>query len=252
VKRSSILTTVYLAVLLAAPAAPAHAQSPARPPGDSATAHPVLRLDSSALRPRTPAASEVEKYRSDDAFDYREKPRPRRVESFIERIIAWIIELFGRAASNSVTGRYLPLALFLGILGYILWMLMGRGRTPLFASSDRNLLDPSLVEENIHEMDFDRLIQAALDQKRYNVAVRLSYLRLLKQMSAAGLIAWRIDKTNRDYLDELARTELRGPFAQVTRLYEFVWYGDFAVDAPAFERIRSAFADVGRLVEEKR
>ncbi len=97
--------------------------------------------------------------------------------------------------------------------------------------------------ENIHEIDFDLNIDRAIAQHNYRLAVRLLYLKALKQLSDAQLIHWQIDKTNAAYVNELANPNQREAFAVLTRQFEFVWYGEFAINNHAFQNIKTLFGN---------
>lgn len=98
-------------------------------------------------------------------------------------------------------------------------------------------------EANIHFIDFDRMIAEAVGQGQYRRAVRLFYLRTLKQLSDRQLIEWRPDKTNHDYLREWKRPDIEPGFRQLTVLFEYICYGDFGIDHERFEQTQKAFRD---------
>ena len=98
-----------------------------------------------------------------------------------------------------------------------------------------------IVPEDIRTLDFDRLIDEAVAVRNYRRAVRLLYLKTLKALAAHHLIDWQRDKTNHEYIDELPQPTLRRAFADLTMLFEYVWYGDFAVDEAVFGRVQRSF-----------
>ena len=95
--------------------------------------------------------------------------------------------------------------------------------------------------EDIRNVEFDDAVQKAIAEKRYRVAVRLLYLRSLRQLQDRAMINWRREKTNRDYLYELSDTRLRPLFADLTFVFEYIWYGEFPVDAAHFETAHAGF-----------
>ncbi len=88
--------------------------------------------------------------------------------------------------------------------------------------------------ENIHEIDFDAEIEKAVSQHNYRLAVRMLYLKCLKQLSDATLIKWQPEKTNSAYINELNDVVKRTAFKLLTRQFEYVWYGEFAIDGSTF------------------
>ncbi len=95
--------------------------------------------------------------------------------------------------------------------------------------------------ENIHEIDFDTDIEKAVAQHNYRLAVRLLYLKCLKQLNDASLIKWQPEKTNGAYVNELNSPAQRSTFKLLTRQFEYVWYGDFAIDGDIFKHINVLF-----------
>ncbi len=88
-------------------------------------------------------------------------------------------------------------------------------------------IDIKKVEANLHKSDLEKLLDKSIADKEYMTAVRLYYLWAIKEMSNRRLIKWKRDKTNRDYIRELRKSNpgLHPPFRQVTRIFERVWYG---------------------------
>ncbi len=95
--------------------------------------------------------------------------------------------------------------------------------------------------ENIHEINFDDEIEKTVSQRDYRLAVRLLYLKCLKQLSDTHLIQWQIDKTNSAYIYELTDPLQKQTFGLLTHQFEYIWYGDFPIDQQAFVTINQLF-----------
>lgn len=89
--------------------------------------------------------------------------------------------------------------------------------------------------------DFQRLINTAIQQQNYRLAVRYYYLQSLQKLAAKSLIEYAPDKTNFEYLRELSGKKFRNDFAALTLNYEYAWYGEFEITAPVFEKIQQKF-----------
>jgi hypothetical protein len=87
------------------------------------------------------------------------------------------------------------------------------------------------------------LIEDALSKKDYRKAVRLHFLKLLKQLTDNNLIKWQIDKTNNDYSMELANSKYNSKFNELSLMYEYIWYGDFSLDETNFKGTISKFKE---------
>jgi hypothetical protein len=85
-------------------------------------------------------------------------------------------------------------------------------------------------DEDIHETDIDGLLQKAINNKEYRLAIRYHYLAVLKTMSNKKLIDYHKDKTNSEYLFEIENGTTRSDFSYLSYVYSYVWYGDFPID----------------------
>lgn len=107
------------------------------------------------------------------------------------------------------------------------------------------------IQEDINSLDFDKLIEKYTSLMDYRMAVRYFYLRLLKTLNNKGMIAWRINKTNRDYMTELAGSRLTGSFDMLSSFYEYTWYGDFNLTPEQFGFIRERFTEVTATLKDE-
>lgn len=97
------------------------------------------------------------------------------------------------------------------------------------------------VEQNLHESDLERYLRESLANKNYRVAIRLYYLMIIKELSSKNMIRWKLDKTNRDYLSEMSSHQSFPDFRNITRTFDKVWYGEFALEQKDFSEISPLF-----------
>ena len=101
-------------------------------------------------------------------------------------------------------------------------------------------------DESIFNIDYETSIHKAINSADYRLAVRLLFLRLLRDLSAKDIIHYKPDKTNFVYLSELNSSPHYRDFFRLTRNYEYIWYGQFEIDKGTFERIKSDFESFER------
>ncbi len=150
----------------------------------------------------------------------------------------WLSEIF-----ISPGGKLVAILLIIGILVFmVMKLLMNRNPDSKRKVPDTAALvwkDSSDIPE---ESDMEKYLREAIETGDYKVAVRILYLMVIRQLNENKFIVWKKDKTNRDYLNEM-RTRTDYPhFREVTHIYEVVWYGDFNISAPEFNKIQSVFA----------
>lgn len=192
----------------------------------------------------------IESYQNDEEFDYAEA---EEADNAWTRFKKWLNDLYNSFTrwlfgDNVATGFW---GGFLQILPYILLGLFLGGLVWLFLRIDSNRLvfDPLKApqtfmgddEDIIQNQDIQSLIDAALINGNYRLAVRFYYLLCLQQLSGKELIDWQVQKTNHEYIFEIADPKIRQHFRRVTDLYDYIWYGSFTLDAPAFAKAQTAF-----------
>ena len=60
-------------------------------------------------------------------------------------------------------------------------------------------------------------------------------------MAQNHYIEWDIEKTNSDYLYELKKPEHKEDFTYLSYLYNYIWYGEFAIDETSFTKAENRF-----------
>lgn len=200
----------------------------------------ILRRDSSSISIKKFDDEAIKSYKKDKEFNYTDGASKEGL-SWWALFWMWVWALISSAVNSSpLAGIIITWVLpTLGILG-LLYLIL-RSVNLLKTGPKKSPLAYYEALENIHEIDFDSEIENAIAQYNYRLAVRLLYLKCLKQLSDAGLIHWQIDKTNSAYYNELSNPEQRSSFRMLTHRFEYVWYGGFAVDERAFNDINGLF-----------
>ncbi|WP_151085720.1 DUF4129 domain-containing protein [Hymenobacter baengnokdamensis] len=223
-----------------------------------APAPQTLPPDQGAVRLRQPAAvaARLNELHSQREFDYREAPPATDEASsawsrFWQRIFRWLLSKFSWLGTGSYAGfwRWLLYGLLAAAVVYVVLKLLQVDLTAAFGRSPgRAALPYDAQSENIHELDFPARLQAAEEAGNFRLATRLGYLELLKQLTDRQLISWQPDKTNQTYLRELAgqRPALRPSFAELTRQFEYVWYGELPLSPTLYTEVRAGQLGLSR------
>ncbi|MBW6483731.1 MAG: hypothetical protein K0B10_11815 [Vicingaceae bacterium] len=195
-----------------------------------------LTSDTSIVELKTIDTTKIENFRSDSDFIYDRIPPPPETpwESFKRWFWEQIAKLFNSNEFSIFWDYFKWILIVVLIFLAILWIFKSEIRGVFINKKASNVPHFIAADENIHEMNFDVLIEKAINEKNYKEAIRLSYLKVLKQLTDADLIRWEIDKTNLDYANELANSEYEFPFNKVTKVFEYLWYGDFELNSTQF------------------
>jgi Domain of unknown function (DUF4129) len=131
------------------------------------------------------------------------------------------------------------------LIAFLIYRFIGEGN--VFGTKSRKIavgsdeIDLENIEENLEKAELDPIISKAIATKNFPLAIRLYYLAILKELTLAGAIKWKKDKTNRIYVQEMQPHPLMENFRQVTTIFERVWYGDTPLDEVGFEQIQPSF-----------
>ena len=138
--------------------------------------------------------------------------------------------------------------LVVGLIVYVLFLIIRN----ISLKSDKKITPKTLVPadvaviEDIQELETDRLLREAISSGNYRLAVRMCFLGLLQTLDEDGMIKWKRDKTNRDYLSELfTRQHYYDEIRQLTLDYEVVWYGEHDLTPGAYEDLIGSFKAMG-------
>lgn len=173
---------------------------------------------------------------NDPAFAYEdEKPQVKKEDNAsrgLLKIVEAIVSFFG-----SVAGKTLIWIVVAALVLLIVFRIFKLNGNVLFARKDKKLgngQDDESADDYIPD-DWEQSISAAAKAGNYRLAVRHGYRYLLSMLSEKELIQFQTAKTNYQYTYELSGTRWHQPFVQLTRQYEYAWYGGFDIEQEQFE-----------------
>ncbi|QLG46421.1 DUF4129 domain-containing protein [Costertonia aggregata] len=194
----------------------------------------VLKVDKEQVL-TSRSLSELNETYNGEEFNY--DVNEGEAQNLLARAINWFFDLL-----KNTFGIDLPPEAF-RLLEYLIYILMaalviyllvkffiGEKFSSIFSKKATTLLDINLSEEHIENLDLDALLQSALVQKDYRLAIRFQYLKTLKLLSQKNIIDWHYEKTNLDYQREIQTPKIRSLFTDVSYLYDYIWYGEQELD----------------------
>ena len=187
-----------------------------------------IRIDSSQVIQKKFDQKVLESFKTQDDFNYSIAPNEANV---FERIWAWL----GRVVKRMLSFIFDDIGPAVGVLAAIVkaipWIVLG---LLLFfilkfflKVNTRNATDvletiPSIQltndEELINNMQLNELIAQAIQVKDYRLAVRFYYLLILQKLTDKELIVWQQEKTNEDFIREVAKLKIASDFIEITQL----------------------------------
>jgi hypothetical protein len=107
-----------------------------------------------------------------------------------------------------------------------------------------------LVEEEVIDANtnFDNLIADAIKASNYRLAVRYQYLKSLHTLAQKNIVSLAVDKTNYQYVTEINNESIKKSFASILLNYEYVWYGQFNIEATLYQKLNQQFIQFNQTI----
>lgn len=195
----------------------------------------------------------IESYKSEKAFDYLDEIEEDSWWTRLKRWVnlkwnAFLQWLFGDYQTNtfwSAVLQALPYFLLVLVLGVITWLFIRLNPgNAVMAEPITGKVNLQKEEELVKRADISSLINQAISEENYRLAVRYLYLKSLRLLDQNEYISYRFQKTNEDYINEIKETGIKEQFTKITRLYDFIWYGDFQLSKERFEKVDREFTEM--------
>jgi len=192
---------------------------------------------------RRASAEKMDGYRANKDFMYEKDYRPSA--GFFQKLMRWIGDYLFRPLGKNTSITLWDVILFaIAIAAVVLaiYYFIKNDKVGIFSrKSGASTFDITTEHEDIHQIDFERIIAEAISNLQYRTAIRYLYLKSLRDLSLKGFIIWKADKTNRDYINEMRLPDFEKPFKEVTFLFDYSWYGNVEINESSFQQIKSAF-----------
>lgn len=208
-----------------------------------------LKVDDSKIEPRQ-FDNLKEKYADDDfiyEYDAKNSGWWTRFKQWLSDLVKSWFDIKSSASANNITDVMLKIGgviIFLLVVYFIFKAVMNdEGQWVFGKSSDKKIIPVTDIESNLNITDFKKLTADAEKNGEFRLAIRYYYLWLLKNLSAAELIEYDVEKTNSDYQFEIASEATKKQFAYTSYLYNYIWYGEFDVDDADFDKAKKAFVE---------
>lgn len=227
---------------------------------DTLVQAPVKTIKYDTDGPVNPLAFEksiIEKYRDDPHFDYSEHVAEENVWQQFKNWLyrgwvnfwTWLFEDYKSSALLMFLFEALPYIIIGGVIFFLIWLFyrLNPG-AKLFRSEKQPEVFFTAEEEIIKSKNIQDLIDSALQDKNYRLAVRYYFLLTLKRLRDAELITYEFDKTNSDYASEIKKEPLVNAFRKITNIYENIWYGNFEVSEGDFLKAQTMFVSMNNQI----
>lgn len=142
--------------------------------------------------------------------------------------------------------KWLLLTVFTVVLIIVLVNIIRSNQLSLFHAGGRKRAEEPGTEAKPEA--FNTLIREAELAGDFRLAVRYHFLQTLQLLDEKQLIIWHADTTNQQYLAQFSNHPRFDAFRQLTRIYEYLWYGKFAINSSRYDAVAVKFLDFNRLI----
>lgn len=211
----------------------------------------AIKQDSSNLEVRPFNKNIAERYSGNEFnYDINDTGGVNLMQRILRKFFGWLSDIFGFDIDflDYQTLEYIIYgSLGIIVLYLLIKFLMENPVNSVFKTEDKTIEGFSYVEEDIKQLDFDKLIKNALNKNNYRLATRYMYLKTLKILAKKEIIEWHFEKTNSDYYNEIKDSKLKLLFKRVSYIYDYIWYGEFSIDEATFNKNKSDFNQLIKL-----
>lgn len=170
-------------------------------------------------------------YANDPNYWKKEKPRDNSA-----------LYKFLEAISGSIFLKGVLYFLLAVLVIFILYQVIAVNNFFIFSRPGKKKKSAGKSEEaSANKENTDQKIRMAIDAGDYRSAIRLMYLNTLWLLNEKQLIRLHAKSTNYDYMKQMQQRKGAKEFQLVTRIYEYVWYGEFQPSEQQFKVICSNF-----------
>jgi hypothetical protein len=199
------------------------------------------------VTPRIPTKEEIEDYKKSSDFNYERVYQ--QDQSWWDDFKKWLKDLFNELFDfpEVKSFDYWEAIMWVLITIAVLAIIYFGFRNEIAAFwGKRNVKSSTAIKTDFVDLTEDTItletkLQNAIAQKEYAEAIRLYYTISLKSLIDAGLVEFRIDKTNSEYLFEIPTNTIRQPFKQLTFYFDYIFYGEFEATENIFLKTQEQY-----------
>lgn len=180
----------------------------------------------------------VRKIQQDKAFAYANDPsywKTNAPEEQRKGFWDYMYDLF-----RSGTVRTIVYSLLIAFFLFVIYRIIVVNKLFLFYSSKKIKKEEGLPID-IEDVNLDDKIQKAVDEKDYRMAVRFMYLKTLQLLNNRQWIQFHAEATNYEYVNQMSGHKLANEFRFLTRVYDYMWYGEFNLTREQFQIVYNNF-----------
>lgn len=166
--------------------------------------------------------------------------------NWFQKFMEWFIAGLATFLVSDI-GKIILWTIVAVILCWLIFLVFKRRGIHLFARSGKKIKKADMPDETGDDFipeSWTSVIRQAEANGNYRLAVRHSFRHIVHLMQEAKIISPQRALANHQILSLLRQTNYHADFRQLLRHYEYIWYGDFKVEAQRYQRIKSIYTQL--------
>jgi hypothetical protein len=146
--------------------------------------------------------------------------------------------------------KYVFIGISMALILFVIYKLIkNRGGKNLKLAEQKFYASTKLNEQEIKNLDFDKLLNDALNQADYKTAFRVQYLRCIKHLILKKYIVYRKNATNYEILHQLKGKNVYYNFKILTLQFDYIWYGKTEISNSSYNQYLRIFNEFNKDLE---
>lgn len=136
--------------------------------------------------------------------------------------------------------KIIMIVVLVALLGFLIYKLMGN-RWPWQGQAQLKEAPEEEAAEDLNVDELQQKIKQSIEQGKFRLAIRYSYLFTLRRLDEVGRIKLDARSTNHDYVNQMRPHDPDRTFSYLTNVYDYVWYGEFELNSDQFNLVYKDF-----------
>jgi hypothetical protein len=145
------------------------------------------------------------------------------------------------AIGRSPLLKWLLYIMLIGVIVFAIYQVMVVNDFFIFTRSRSKKKTKEEPDDELMSDNIEGKINRAVENKEYRLAIRYMYIKTLQLLHEKNKIKLHARSTNQDYVRQMQKHSGISQFRLLTRIYEYVWYGEFHPSDQQFDVIQTNF-----------
>ena len=140
-------------------------------------------------------------------------------------------DVSGRKEEDSFPIKEIFLGLFISVvIAFLVGLFLKYQKSKfVFEKAQSKMEMEEELDEHTHDSDLQLVLNEAIRQEDYRMAIRVVFLLTIQGLGHRELIKLEKGRTAKEYINELSDDRIQKALSDLNYLYNYSWYGGFTV-----------------------